>query len=267
MLILPVFCQLAFGVAVLDVAHSARADAPDECADAYERAQSDRLKHSLLSARDSARTCVRVCPETLAADCAQWDTELSKDIPSVRLVVVDSRGVGVDNAHVTVDGAPLPDHTELELEPGEHTARAELGSQHADLEFQTDRGRRGLVLKLTLDLPRSQLVTAGKDPATNESSPRATWVSYALLTGGVAGLGAGAALSLAGHLEVHHLEQTCSPYCSQQSVDRVRALWWLGGGAAVLGAASFTAAWLTWPVKAGATLQVGLGSLALSSSF
>lgn len=244
---------------------TARADSADLCADAYERAQSVQAKGSLLAARAAAEQCSQSCPVPLSEDCRNWQKELQNSVPSVVITVVDDHGASSHGA-ITLDSVAVATGKELELDPGQHVARAEFKGQRAESIFEAKRGVRGRQIQLVLVSQAPKSVVTDRAPLPT-ARPKPTWPAYTLAGVGLVAFATSGTLTLVGHIKRHNLEQSCSPYCSQSSVNEVRQLWWWGSGFAVLGAVSLGGAWLSWPVTSSSKVAAGPGLVEWSTQF
>jgi len=100
------------------------------CTAAYEQGQELRRQDKLSASRSQLLICEQTCPQTLAADCTRWQSEVEALMPTVRLRARDPRGQPTE-ARVFVDGALLLDQlvdTPVPVDSGDHTFRFESPS-------------------------------------------------------------------------------------------------------------------------------------------
>src|SRR6201992_2076638 len=64
-----------------------------QCASAYEKSQELRAAGSLKAAHDMLVVCAQdFCPGFVQSDCAQWLTEVQRDLPTIVVVAKDKAG-------------------------------------------------------------------------------------------------------------------------------------------------------------------------------
>jgi hypothetical protein len=242
--------RITLGVSLLAAPRFASAtENADECADAYELAQSEQLAGRLFNARKDARLCTAKCPKRLATDCASWETRITAQIPSF---VVHARGAdGAPLAvEVQVDGAPAaPTETgAIEAEPGPHRLSIRRGRATVEAHVNLVAGARNQLVELTIaDAPAAAPVPAGAaapGPA-DEPHPIPTW-RWILGGLGATTVAAGGAVSLSGEVLYFQLQSSCKPHCTTAQGDEVMQRWIIGGTVMGVGGAIFLGA-LLWP--------------------
>src|ERR1043165_637221 len=95
----------AFILCVLALASPARADDSKkaECASAYEKSQEFRTQNKLQKAQELLVVCADTsCPTFVQTDCAQWLTEVQKDMPTIIISAKDKDGADVTAVKVIV---------------------------------------------------------------------------------------------------------------------------------------------------------------------
>ncbi|HKO94676.1 MAG TPA: hypothetical protein VJU61_26155 [Polyangiaceae bacterium] len=184
----------------------------DSCFDQHELGQEFRQAGQLLSSRQAFLACqVPSCPTAVRQDCSSWAADVDKQLPRVAFrVTLD--GAPRADAQVSIDGQPPRNagSTELQLDPGAHRYRVMLGDDHA-LEGN---------LQLALDEPVQRLdVPFHTAPAAGHPIPTLSWVLGGL---GVAGAASFVGLGLSSRALERDLEQSCSPFCTEDQIDRVQ---------------------------------------------
>ncbi len=219
----------------------ARADTTDQCIASAENGQRLRRDARLRAARDELIACAReACPAAIARDCKRWLAEVEGSLPSIVVRVVDSGGRDVTDAVVTVDGevatvsaAGRP----LELDPGEHTVRAERNDLTTSASIVVGAGEHDRLI--SLEMP---------DAARRAQAPRASIspATWALGGAGLVAAGAGVLFWLEGRSDRSSLFATCgvSRTCTNDDRDRAQTKLVVGdllfaGGVVALGAAVF----------------------------
>jgi len=203
-----------------------------ECISAHERMQRERLEGRLLAARSDALRCAEAsCPAMLRDECAQWSKDLAAELPSVRLELVDGRGIALP-AVWNVDARPIEPNevAALELDPGAHTVRATASDGRAVVEtFALGRGERARVVRLVLparEEPPARPLPAPSAPFNAPSPVARTWAPpvASIVAGsvGLVGLGVFAGFGLAGRDREATLLAGCAPLCARDEVGSMR---------------------------------------------
>jgi hypothetical protein len=266
---------VGLGLALIADASAAHAEAPRGCIDAVERGQALRDKVKLVEAKAAFLACASsACPEIIQRDCAQWVVEVETRLPTVIVTASDSSGHDVVYVPVLVDGVHFVDRLDgiaVPMNPGIHTLRFEpprgvpfeqtvvireaekYQKQHFTLPASPPRPTP------TSTPPAIELSPPSQPP--EGSSDRAGFKLGSIVAGSVAGAAAISfgAFAIAGVVDVHHLDGTCSPKCSPSDVEGARrdlqmADVSLGVGLAALAVATwFYIEWRTRPsARAGA---------------
>jgi hypothetical protein len=237
----PLVALLAVGVAI---ASPARADDTFRaCIDASTEGQTLRQQGHLLDARDRMIACARdACPGVVRSHCARWLGELDNRIPSVVVRARNAAGADLLDARISIDGKPgRLDGRAVPLDPGEHVVVAESGGKRKEEHVILVEGEASRLVLLRLG-------TAGRPGetlASSSSSSRATrvpWGAWVVGGAGLAALGAATYFGVAANAQLHDLDTSCSPHCSdaQTRPGRTDALVFdvlLAGGGAAVGAA------------------------------
>jgi hypothetical protein len=231
-----------------------------QCAAAYENTQLLRRSGHLVAARDAAVTCARpVCPEFARKDCATWEVEIGREVPSVVVIAREETTDDGSGARVLVDGTVRPEASTgraFELDPGKHLFRVERpGDRTVEQTIEIFQGERDRIIRFALHPEGAPLApatatsppTASSTPPGPPPAPSSTVVaspSYvpAIVVGGasIALFGASAWLGLTGRSDLSNLRATCAPTCTDAQVDPVRTRLVLSDitlGAGVVGAA------------------------------
>jgi hypothetical protein len=225
---------VGLGLAVIADARVAHAEAPRACIEAVERGQALRDKVKLMEAKAAFLACASsACPEIIQRDCAQWVADVETRIATVIVTATDSSGRDVVYVPVLVDGVHFVDRLDgiaVPMNPGIHTFRFEppggapleqtvvireaekYQKQHFTLPASPPR--RTPISMLAMDVPPPSRPPVG-------ASDRAGFKLGAIVAGpvaGAAGISFGV-FAIAGVVDVHHLDGTCSPRCSPSVVD------------------------------------------------
>ena len=222
-------------------AQARAADEASACVASYERAQVLRREHHLGRARDELRSCSRAaCPSLVRSDCITWLDQVQTAFPSLTIRAVkdgsDVASVKVieDNEVVAtrLDGAPL------EVEPGEHSFRFETDdAPPVSMTIVVREREKDRVVPVAFVSPHhGGAPDTSADAATSHPVPPGVW---ALGGVGLAGIASFAVLGSIGKSDESSLQRSCSPYCSSESIDKVRTEYiaadvGLGVGAAAL---------------------------------
>ena len=202
---------LGVGAVILVAVGPVYADEPDAgaCGTAYENAQVQRRAGRLLNARQAAQLCASTCPHAIATDCAQWFSELEKEVPSI--VVSASDGVtDLVDFRVLVDGKRIVDRLDgraFEVDPGPHQLVLERkNTPPRTLNILVREGDRGRLVS----------VVYARDAETRgRSTTIAGWTFGGIALASFVGFGTLAAISSAQKSEL----EGCAPRCEPSRVD------------------------------------------------
>jgi hypothetical protein len=256
---------VAVAVAGLASASPARADdTVRACIDASTEGQTLRQQGHLLGARDRMIACARdACPSVVRAHCARWLGEIDNRIPSILVRVQSAAGADLLDARVGIDGKPGKlDGRAVPLDPGEHVIAAESGGVR----------REEHVILIEGEASRVVMIRLGSAPRAPSPPPSPTthvpWGAWVLGVAGLAGLGVATYFGVAASTQLHDLDRTCSPHCSdaQTQPGRTDALVFdvlLGAGGAAVGAALVWALAFPYSVEIQPTARGGVASFTL----
>src|SRR5262245_44505773 len=105
-------------------AQTGRAPTDDQCVNAYESGQEQRLDRKLKSASAAVKVCASAsCPETVVGQCASWLEEVERELPSVVIAVRDASGRDRTDARIALDREVIDRKrlgVALEVDPGPH---------------------------------------------------------------------------------------------------------------------------------------------------
>jgi hypothetical protein len=171
-------------------------------------------------------------------DCAQWLTEVSRDLPTIVVVAKDKSGEDTTAVTVTMDGSPFLsqlDGKAVNVDPGPHTFHFELeGADPIDQQIVIRQGQKDRVVAVSFAPAAAEAVgpspyaTAAKgegapvDTEKKGAGPLRTW---AYVAGGVgaAGLIGFAVVGGIGKAQENDLrDQHCSPNCSRSDTDSIK---------------------------------------------
>ena len=225
------------------LSYRAHADAPadgagaDACVAAYESAQEQRLRGSLVGAREQAATCAASsCPAFIRDDCTTWRGEIDAEVPSVTFDVTKS-GARVTKVRVTEGERVVAERLEgaVELDPGEHSLRFEGdGTEPLTLKVVLARGEKARRVAVELAPVAAPAPTEPHAaPSEPERSPNV--VPWVLVGTGVAGVTAFTLLGAAGLSEEAKLKRTCAPSCDGKQLKSVQTKYLLADVSLAIG--------------------------------
>jgi hypothetical protein len=255
--------SVAFGAMLL--ARSAHADDPSakaRCEASYESAQRLKRDEHLSAAKAELTICTETCPRPLAADCSRWLADVTALMPTVRISASDRERRPLAEIQVSIDGGAMAWESDsaIAIEPGTHGLRIDAkGYVSAELRIEVHAGERDRRIDAVLDRER---------PAPPPSMPVSTrapsnTASYVLGGVGAAALVTGGVLAVVGHVDRAHLVGTCSPFCTEDRVRPIRAMWVTAGVLGGAGAVLLGAAFVLWR-SSEQTVTLGAGPRAIS---
>ncbi len=217
------------------------APSKEACGKAYVEAQHERAEHKLIAARKSLTLCAQEsCPQAVRPDCAQWLSEVVRDIPSIAVHARDAGGADVADVRVSVDGVMVADRLvglPVELDPGAHALRFEHPDT-APIEQPIVAVQGERVRSVDVRFGALQVATAATGPAASRPVPLATWVL------GGAGVAAGVATAIlwaSAQSQYSSLKSSCAPRCNPSDASSASAELVAGDVAVGVGAAALVA--------------------------
>jgi hypothetical protein len=255
-----------FAIAAALVCASSFAQAGDltkeECVDAHSRGQDAREQNKLSLARKLFLTCAQAsCPALVQGDCARFADDLSRLQPTVTFVARDSTGADLPDTTVYVDGALIVtrlDGNPHDLDPGSHAVRFQSGGKERVVTIVLGSGEKGRTVVATF---KGDAAQTGSSSAKGDAETQAAALTErappkikhpagakALIYGGLALVAGGAALGVAGVLQLPSncslSAYTCASAPGDPSLNRAASAmqmanlgWALGaaGAAAIVG--------------------------------
>ncbi|HEY3495691.1 MAG TPA: hypothetical protein VGK73_13430 [Polyangiaceae bacterium] len=242
-------------------------DQMQQCGQAFETAQQERLKGNYRAAREGARACSDVgCPAAIINECVKLFEAVQSEIPTVIFSARDRDGKELVDVQVAVDGVRAADRLEgrpLELDPGPHVFRFEsppLPTVEITQTIRVGDQRRIIEAVMGEERPAAQpgAVGAGSEaPQKKEQkTPAATYVLAGL---GVVALGGFAFLRLSGASEYSDLEKECSPRCDPNDADSARLKYQMSYAALGLGIAALGGAAIIYFANSGSSESASVG--------
>ena len=245
--------------------NAAADDANSRCAEAFEKAQTDRAAGKYTAAIAEAATCSQLeCNAAVVRECVKLHEALKSEIPTLVFSARTDEGVEIAAVKVLVDGQPLLEQIDgkpVSLDPGVRTFRFEAEGFGAVETTHTARvGDQNRLIEVVFETPGGKKKQeSSQAPLVLEPRkvPIASWVLGGV---GVAAIGVGVYMRASGIADYNELNSSCSPRCDEDEVDAVRTkfrLSWLPigiGGAAVLGG---VAVYLLQPRESGPAVSVG----------
>src|SRR5262245_50081541 len=86
---------------------AASAQNKEQCAQAYEQAQSLQMEHRLLEARAELQVCTNEkCPKQVSADCWRWLANVEASTPTLVITARSAAGEDLVDVTFSIDGRP-----------------------------------------------------------------------------------------------------------------------------------------------------------------
>ena len=205
------------------------------CLAASEKGQRARSAGKLREARDHFLTCGQdACPTLVRQDCAQWNAELARTLPTVVFGARDAEGRDLFDVTVTMDGEPLVtklDGKSVTVDPGKHTFRFETQGHAPVTETAlVKEGERARLLDVTFpdggaaatSSPSSSPATVTAEPSVDARGPGHTPYPWIVVGAGAAAVAAGAVIVLTAPdrpSNCNEATQTCTPRDGQSRED------------------------------------------------
>jgi hypothetical protein len=231
------------------------------CAAAYEQSQELRVGGKLLKSKEALTVCAdEACPAFVRTDCAQWLTEVTRDLPTVVFSVKDEKGEDATAVRVTVDGEPFLtelDGSSVSIDPGKHVFQFEIdGAPPVKKEIEVRQAEKDRAINVSFapraaeaapavspygDVPKDE---EKKEPVstTGKAGPLRP---YAFVAGGVgvAGVAGFIILGAMGRSKQSDLDASCGPThsCNQSDVDAIKTKYLLADVSLGLGIAGLGA--------------------------
>jgi hypothetical protein len=237
-------------------AQSAHADETGaRCAEAFEKAQTDRASGKYTSAIAEAMACSQLeCNTAVTRECIKLHETLKGEIPTLVFSARNDAGSEIVAVKVFVDGQPLLESIDgkpISLDPGLHNFRFETAGFPAIETAHTARvGDKNRLIEVVFERPGAKQVEKKPDVAPRPGPRKVPLASYILGGVGVAAIGAGVYMRVSGISDYNDMNSTCSPGarnnpnlgCDEDEVEAVRTKFLLSwvpigvGSAAIVGA-------------------------------
>ena len=226
--------------------------APANCADAYERAQAEKLEMKYKQARESAKLCSQLeCTvEAITQECVKLYEQLGNEIPTLVFSAKTWDGTALIDVKVEMNGEPLLDKldgTPVSLDPGTYEFRFETPGYEPKASTYVARvGDTNRLIEVVFgEAPPEPPSMPGGSFSSAQLPPRDKPVPVAsYVLGGVSllGFGAFAYLRFSGIQDYNELNAKCAPECDEEDVQDIRTKFRasyipLGVGVAALGGA------------------------------
>jgi hypothetical protein len=197
------------------------------------------------------------CPGFVQTDCAQWLTEVQRELPTYVVVAKDKAGEDTTHVSVTVDEQEIAkelDGKAVAIDPGPHKFHFELeGADPVDQQIVIRQGQKDRVIAVSFapagsdapgESPYAAPANAKGDTGPTARTGPGPLRPYAYIAGGVgaAGLLGFAIVGGIGKGEESDLrDKHCAPNCSRSDTDAIKTKYivadvLLGVGIAGLGA-------------------------------
>ena len=231
------------------------AENPQDCAQAYEKAQEEKTAGRLSGAVAYLKACIALeCPAFIREDCVRWMVQTEGALPTV-VFSVEQDGNDVTDVEILCDNKPLTgklDGKALPIDPGLHAFSFRMpGHVAIERKILAREGERNRIIKVAFNsstklLPPIALSsTIAKTDRQDAPDPRSgKLVPYACTGLGVLGLAGFTTFAILGNSKQGELERTCSPNCRPGQVDSVKTKYLLadvsmGVGLVSLGVATY----------------------------
>ncbi len=203
-------------------------DAVRTCVARHGEAQEHRLEGRLVEARRALLECGSAeCPGPVRVDCAAWEAEVARSIPTVVVAARSRRGDEVA-VRVLVDGTVLRERLDggaIEVNPGARRFRFELvGERPIELFVVVHEGEKHRLVEVDFSPPALPPTALEPEPEPEPAGPVARtpafawWLGGAALAGAVVGTGFG--LSALETRDEHRRQ--CAPLCTADDEREVR---------------------------------------------
>ena len=169
----------------------------DECLEAHSRGQDVRAKGNLAQAKDLFLVCSQnSCPALIQSDCARFEEEVQRLVPSVTFAARDARQNDLPDTRVFVDDVQvatrLDDGKAYDVDPGKHVVRFAHDGKEETVTVVVNQGEKGRAVVAVFSsigaTSTSSAPLAGTaGPSEGDRTPHRSAVPLV-----VAGLGAGA---------------------------------------------------------------------------
>ena len=249
---------LSIGVmGTLLLGRASAAENPQDCAQAYERAQEENKTGQRISALAHLKTCVALeCPAFIREDCARWMAQAESALPTV-VFSVDEDGNDLTDVAILCDGKPLTgklDGKAVPVDPGLHTFSFKV-SGHGSVERKVlaREGEHNRIIKVAFNSttkipppmePGSASSATAFQAGTNAHS--GGLAPYAFAGVGILGLAGFATFAILGNSQAGDLERSCSPDCQPGQVDSVKTKYHLADVSLGVGLVSVGVATYLW---------------------
>lgn len=237
-------------VGLLAVPRAAQAE-PDRaaCTTAYDQGQRLRRQGALLESREQLLICGRdPCPESLQPDCVRWLGEVEHLVPSIVVTARRDDGTDIKDAHVLVDGQLRSEHLdgrEIEMNPGDHKVRVEIGSEALEQSVVTTAAEKGRIVAFRL---KPRVVVLPPPPPVVHTERPIGWPTYVLGGVGIVGIGLFAGFAIQGESRYSDLER-CRPGCNPSDVDSARTSYHVSDVALGIGVLALAGAVVTYVLR------------------
>jgi len=203
----PTYAFFAF-VSLLAASGSASAGEKDVCLAASDQGQRSRASGKLVEAKEKFAICAReVCPPVVRQDCATWQDEVGKSLPTVSVGVRDQDGHDLLDVKISVDGQLVTEHLDgksFPVDPGTHIIRAEDGT-HPPVEEKVlvKEGEKARAINLRIVTSAAKPPSPAGNPQDTppppaDATPGRSPLPFVLIGVGAAAFGTGLALHFVG---------------------------------------------------------------------
>jgi hypothetical protein len=233
------------------------AENPQDCAQAYEKAQEEKTAGRLSGAMANLKTCVaQECPAFIREDCLRWMLQTESALPTV-VFSVEEDGNDLTDVQLLCDNKLLTgrlDGKALPIDPGLHEFSFRVpGHRSVERKILAREGEHNRIIKVAFNSSTKLLppvAPASKSSGTAfqaEPKPQSgRFGPYALAGVGMVGLAGFATFAILGNSQAGDLERTCSPNCQPSQVDSVKTKYHLADASLGMGLVSLGVATYWW---------------------
>lgn len=200
--LLSVLLAGALGSTLLASAAQAAEPTKQECVVADDAAQALRHSGKLLAAREQLAVCVSTsCPSIVRDDCVQRLVDVAEVMPSIVFAI---EGMTVQ---ITIDGQPILNGVERQVDPGEHRFAFDDGPAHREETIVVREGDHARIVRGALISETRSLA-----PITASRVPTSAIVAFSV---GGAGLVLGTVFATQGASAKSQANSACGPAGNQ----------------------------------------------------
>ena len=194
----------------------------ERCVTRHDNARQLRLNEQWFEARAAMNDCAADrCPLAIAADCRAWQEDLSRELPTLLVLVEPDGGrparpevsVELDDRRIELPDPPAP----IELAPGPHHVRVTFPGKPAIFrEFTLQRGEKNHLERFALapSPPPGPRAALNPPPPIARPTRPIPSTTYLFSAGALVAFGGSTALLASALRERNEARATCAPSCA-----------------------------------------------------